>query len=734
MFNNRILIIDDEEIVRDSIQRTLRKYDYELFFAENGLKGLEIFRKVEPVLIILDLKMPVMDGFGFLKEIQPSPADPYAVLVLTGHGSDKDTERCFDLGISSFLRKPFNIYELKGTVKQTIALKKAEAELSKYCHSLESKVEERTSRLSALNKQLSLEIEERKRVDKELIRSFDLQRTINSILELSLEDISLSQLLETVLHRLLELPGFSHESRGAVFLVEDAPDRLIMKAQKGMSEESIEKCRDVPFGKCLCGKAAASGRQLFSDCITELHEIKESDPHPHGHYCIPIISDGAVLGLINITLQEGAVRERLEEGFLDSVSRAVAGVILRKRVEEALKLSEENFQAIVDRNTDGIIIINDDGVVQYSNPVVKKLFGKKAEIVEGVVFGFPIVNEKKTEVDIIRTNGEIGIAEMSVSTTRWWSKPAKLVTLHDVTERKMAEKKLELAAKISENILEGVVVTDIEGNIQMINPSFETITGYSIAEVSGKTLSILKSGRHDPAFYNEMWDALKVHGKWQGEIWNRHKNGVTYAEWLSITAIKDERGLTTHYVGIFSDITERKLTEERFRYYAYTDILTGLANRLLFKDRLEQALSHAERNNRSIALMFLDLDNFKHVNDTAGHDTGDLLLKEVAFRLKRVVRKTDTVARMGGDEFTIILFDLDEPEDSAGIAQKILSFMNQPFILKGKEYAIGASLGISIYPVDGGEPDILIKNADLALYQAKENGKNHFRFYTTFMN
>lgn len=304
----------------------------------------------------------------------------------------------------------------------------------------------------------------------------------------------------------------------------------------------------------------------------------------------------------------------------------------------------------------------------------------------------------------------------------------------DITERKIYEDELRLASTVFETTSEAIVVTDTKNCIQAVNPSFTHVTGYSEEEVIGRDPSFLSSGRQDGTFYQRMWVQLCKTGRWQGEIWNRRKNGDLYAEWLAISAVHNNAGEISQYVAVFSDITKRKKAEELIIQQANFDTLTNLPNRNLFLDRLGRAMVRAKRNRNLVALMFIDLDRFKWVNDTLGHNIGDLLLQEAAARLMECVRETDTVARLGGDEFTIVLPDLKHDRDIEKLAQKILECLAEPFHISGHEVFVSGSIGITIFPQDGLELEDLLRNADTAMYRAKEGGRNAYRFFTSQMN
>ncbi len=314
-------------------------------------------------------------------------------------------------------------------------------------------------------------------------------------------------------------------------------------------------------------------------------------------------------------------------------------------------------------------------------------------------------------------------------------KPVRMVgTVQDVTERMRTEESLRLSAKVFQSTSEGIMITDTKGVIVQINKAFTKITGYTEQEALGQTPSILKSGRHEQSFYEHMWYSLTKIGFWQGEIWDRRKNGEIFPKWMSINAVKNDHGIISHYVAIFNDITTRKRTEEVFQRLAHYDTLTGLPNRVLFQDRLQQAIIQAKRKKYFVALLFLDLDRFKNINDSLGHLAGDFLLTEVSKRLTNCIRSMDTVARLGGDEFTIILTEITNSQGVTSVANKIIESFKEPFLLNNQEMIITTSIGITLYPNDGQDMEVLLKNADLAMYHAKSIGKNNYQFFSADMN
>ncbi|MCS4309082.1 diguanylate cyclase (GGDEF)-like protein/PAS domain S-box-containing protein [Rheinheimera pacifica] len=288
---------------------------------------------------------------------------------------------------------------------------------------------------------------------------------------------------------------------------------------------------------------------------------------------------------------------------------------------------------------------------------------------------------------------------------------------------------LRLAHKVIDASLDGIMITDKDGIIQSVNPSFCHITGYSMQDVVGNSPRLLSSGRHQPDFYRSMWQVLLQQGRWQGEIWNKRKNGEQYPQWLTITAIRNEEQQISQFAAIFSDITERKQQEQKIHQLAYIDELTGLANRRMFLDRLQLSLANAHRHKHKLAVLFLDLDLFKRINDTLGHQAGDQALKEVASRISATVREGESVARLGGDEFTILLPEVTDASTVEHLAKRMICQIEKPVRLLGQEFFLTTSIGIAVYPQDGCTAEQLVKHADVAMYQAKSGGRNQYCFY-----
>jgi diguanylate cyclase (GGDEF)-like protein/PAS domain S-box-containing protein len=331
---------------------------------------------------------------------------------------------------------------------------------------------------------------------------------------------------------------------------------------------------------------------------------------------------------------------------------------------------------------------------------------------------------------IRRRDGQIRLCEVSSQPLTIGNVACMLTVSRDITERSQMQEKLQMAAIVFESTGEGVMITDTQQNISAVNRAFSEITGYAEHEALGTTPRLLASGQHDSAFFVAMWHQLAAEGHWQGEICNQRKNGDLYPCWLTINAVRGPDQVINHFVGVFADISSLKHAQARLDYQAHHDPLTGLPNRALFESRLHAALHDTSQPNSKGAVLFLDLDRFKHINDSLGHPVGDLLLKGIAQRLKDQVRDGDTVARLGGDEFIILLPGLQQAGDAENLAHKVLACFTAPFQAGEHEFFTSASIGTSLYPQDGTDVATLVKNADAAMYRSKAKGRNRVEGYT----
>ena len=416
--------------------------------------------------------------------------------------------------------------------------------------------------------------------------------------------------------------------------------------------------------------------------------------------------------------------------------------------EQILRTNQQKLTAIMNASPTLSSLKDTAGRYVFVNHKFEEHFGVNADDIIGKtdrqIFGGRIADEfRQRDLEVLRNNSAQEVEER-VPTARGERilnsvrfpllgddgvVYAICTQSSDITERKHAEDQLRLAARVFDHSGEGIVVTDANARILTVNDAFKRVTGYSEREAIGRSPSMLSSGKHGTEFFEEMWKSIQNNGWWQGEVWNRRKNGDLYPEWLTINSVRDAEGELVNYVGIFSDISVVKQSQKRIEYLATHDELTGLPNRMLFNDRLKMAISKCERNQSQLAVLFVDVDNFKLINDTMGHDVGDILIKQVAESLKLCIRAGDTVSRFGGDEFTII-FEIENTSEVVVAAQRIVDSLSLPHQLDGKQVFTTASIGISLYPDDGADCQTLLKNADIAMYKAKERGKNNYQFFT----
>jgi len=406
---------------------------------------------------------------------------------------------------------------------------------------------------------------------------------------------------------------------------------------------------------------------------------------------------------------------------------------------------------------DAVVVVNEAGRIESVNPAVQGVFGRDPAELPGApveILMEPdcarahreamrrylatgesrVIGQPPREVSGRHRDGHSLALEIAISEYRSGKGRYFIGLLRDISARKAAARKMLLADRAIEHSSEAIVITDPDTRILRVNPAFHAMTGYEEAEVLGQPPRVYKSHLQSAAFYRAMWRDIKQTGRWQGEIINRRRSGEVFPIWLSINAIHDNQGHLTNYMGIFSDISERKAAEQRLAYLTWHDVLTGLPNRTLLQERCEQALSLARRDNRRLALLFLDLDRFKTINDSLGHSVGDRLLRAVAGRLLGCVRETDTVSRPGGDEFVVLLTELDDPGDAALVARKLIGAMQEPFTIEQHQLVVSCSIGLSLFPDDGHDHDTLARQADTALYAAKEAGRATYRFFAEEMN
>lgn len=518
---------------------------------------------------------------------------------------------------------------------------------------------------------------------------------------------------------------------------------------------------EIGLGVGSCGTAAATSKLVIVEDIQTnpywiAYKTLAARAELASCWSQPIFSStGQVLGTFAIYHHEINSPTPADIATIEQSARFAGIAIERKQAENLLIESETRYRILVETASEAIVVAQGNTL---------KLVNKKALEVSGYseneLLSLPFIKlihdddrqlmmrnfqkriqgqaiSQKYQVRILRKDKSVRWVEMSGAKVDWQGQPATFNFVTDITERIQTEQQLRIAATAFES-QEGILITDAHNVILRVNQTFTTITGYTSEEVIGKTPQLLHSGRQDKAFYQVMWENINKTGTWVGEIWNRRKNGEIYPEHLTITAVKDAQNIVTNYVATFIDITASKAATEEIKYLAFYDSLTKLPNRRLLIDRLQQALATSARSGQKGALLFLDLDYFKNLNDTLGHGVGDLLLQQVSTRLLSCIREGDTVARIGGDEFVILLEDLNATLINAAtqtevISKKILTVLNQPYYLDTHEYLCSASIGATLIDNHQFESEEIIKQADIAMYEAKNAGRNTLRFFDPIM-
>jgi diguanylate cyclase (GGDEF)-like protein/PAS domain S-box-containing protein len=528
----------------------------------------------------------------------------------------------------------------------------------------------------------------------------------------------------------------------------------------------ISSKQDVPEGRGPAGIAFRENRTVIvndfqaNDITAPWHELALHYGWGAGGF-FPIPRAGAPFAVFAVYHAHVGAFDAEMIGLLSEISSDISFALdsfdrerERNQAQEALLSGERHFRAYFERSRVGMAATSPEKGWLEVNDALCEMLGYSREelmrmtwaalthpddleenlreynrIIDGEIESYTIENR------FIRKDGKVVYARRTPQAVRKADGSLDYIValVEDITGRKLAEQELRIAATAFETE-EGIMITDLDQRILRVNRAFTRLTGFSATDAIGRTPALLHSGRQNAEFYRNLWDSVTRDKYWQGEVWNRRKNGEVYPEWLTITAVADANGQVAHYVGIFSDISLRKASDEKIHQLAFYDTVTGLPNRSLLQDRLFQTINQARRHSGKAAVLFLDLDNFKVLNDSLGHQYGDMLLKGVASRLVENLREEDTVARQGGDEFVVILPEMGREEDVTLIVDKLLEMLSASFECNGHQIFISASVGIAVYPRDGEDEAALFRNAESAMYRAKDQGKNRFQFFTPEMN
>ncbi|EIC20628.1 PAS domain S-box protein [Thiorhodovibrio frisius] len=528
---------------------------------------------------------------------------------------------------------------------------------------------------------------------------------------------------------------------------------------------------------------AATGQIIWTDSTRDIHEVSETfSPslaqaigffHPHDrdsvHQAIErALREGVEFALeVRLTTARGQAlwvkiagdpvyRDGEGKGGILKLIGSLQDITERIDADNALREHELQYRALFESASEGMSLLAEGRFIKFNQAALRMLGYQDESALIGTrpweispatqPDGETSITKAKALVeqalesgsahtywDHQRADGGAITVELNLSRIELQGKPAILAAWRDMTDERAAREREVRTQTVFEKTSEGIVFTDAETRILMVNQAFSEITGYSEDEVLGKTPQMLRSGRHDDAFYKAMWTSIEETGSWRGEFWNRRKSGEVYPQQSTISAMHNDAGELTGYIGVFGDLSSLRRSEEALYRLAHHDILTGLPNRALLRASLEQSLARARRSKKLLALLYLDLDLFKNVNETLGHPVGDQLLQQVATAMQKAIGDSCLIARVGGDEFMVVAEDLAEPSVAGRLAARILNCFAEPFSADDRELFITASIGISLFPADGDDIDELQSHADLAMYQAKEHGRNTYRFFEATM-
>ncbi|MBS1140009.1 MAG: putative signaling protein [Proteobacteria bacterium] len=587
-----------------------------------------------------------------------------------------------------------------------------------------------------------IDITERKNAELRLEVEHDLAQALAANLP---RDAALFELLKST----LRFPNID----AATLHTRQADGSYRLTAYTGLSEEFARQIEQLAPDAPLA-RAATSGKSICNCLPTADHCCDEpifasQALQAEGLGCLaamPLIHDGAPVACITLCghADNGILPSTLRS--LDLLGCRFSQGLQQIEAQEVARQLQHNLSGVFDSLKHFIFVVSHQGTILHYNRAVAedlgygptRLIGQPISVVhpealraQGLKMKDEVLaNLRSTfSLPLLDTSGRQVMVETHVTHGYWDGQPALIGTSQDISERLIAEERQKLAASVFDNAHEGIVITDSKGIILEVNSTFSELTGYAREEAIGKTPSMLKSGHHDPGFYREMWEKIAEDGYWRGEIWNRKKSGEIFVELLTISSVRNRKGDIANFVAIFSDITLIKQHQQRLEHLAHYDALTQLPNRMLLGDRLQLAMAQTERSGKMLAICYLDLDNFKPINDRFGHSAGDFLLIEVAQRLKSCVRSGDTVSRLGGDEFVLLVSNLDDVHECNQAINRIISALTQPFRISEHTVTISASIGVTLYPHDGSDADTLIRHADQAMYAAKQGGRNRHHLF-----
>jgi diguanylate cyclase (GGDEF)-like protein/PAS domain S-box-containing protein len=713
--SSRLLIIGGDDSTTSLLVSILENMG-EILYSAGGQELLSLIRDKNPDIMLLNAGMRGTSGIDLCASLRKDEACSHIPIILVLDGSDTDSEtRSLQAGAVDIITKPLNPLVVQARVKAHLCPK---------------------SRNDTCER-----------------RMINIYRALSAVNEAMLRLESSAELFPLVCKIAVEYGGMQHAWVG----VPDLDDRFIPVASYGKLDEFVDKVTVLSKsgsqeGRGPAGIAFRESRSVIVNDVSS-NELTLPWREKAGEYGIKAISTHPILRtgnpyavLVVYSDQTDAFGQEIVQ-LLEEMAFSISFALDNFDRETMRRKSEEQFHMLFESAVDGIFIVDSTGrhtdvnvrgaqLLSYSKEEILNL--ETADIVSEIervrvprIYSILRAGiSVQSEFHFLRKDGSTFPGEISAQLLP----DGRIMSImRDATKRKKVEEELKLAAMVYRISSEGMMIFDGDSKIIAVNPAYSKITGYTAEEVVGKRAADLRPDIHDEELHQAISDSLNATGYWQGEMWNRHKNGELFAISLSINTTFNADGTVHRRVVLFSDITSRKQSEEMLWQQANFDSLTGLPNRSLFRDHLNQEIRKAKRTGIPMALMFLDLDGFKDVNDTLGHDMGDILLKEAAYRLQGCVREVDTVARLGGDEFTVILSELQDPGNVDRVARHILQRMSAPFKLGDEIAHVSASIGITLYPQDGTEIEDLLKNADQAMYAAKHEGRNRYHYFTASM-
>ena len=787
----KVLIVDDQPTNVQILAEAL-KTDYDVRITNNGERALEIAQKSDkPDLILLDIMMPHKDGFEVCRCLKSNPVTrDIPVIFITAKDNATDEELGLQIGAIDYISKPFSIPVVRARVKNHLQLKQQSELLQKSEARFRSTFE--AAPIGFTNISLEgyfLEVNQGLSAflgygSDELVALTTAQLTAPEFQQQDADWIK--KALAGEITEFNYEKQFIHQNGSRIWghlwmklicNAEGLPDHFIAVVEnierRKQAEASnlmlLQTIEQSPISVVITGLDAnieyvneafvRTSGYSHDEVIGQNPRFMQSGSTPKETYADlwNSLTSGKVWKGEFIDKRKNG--ETYIESALIAPVRQADGTVThfvgikediteRIHMQQALLRESEKNWVILQNASDGIHILDHQGYVLEISAAFSSMLGYQRQELIGAhvtlweamssaeqikeILERQFVKDERSQFETYhrRKDGSIFPVEVSRYTIELEGNNVHFCSSRDISERKAAEKKVQMAASVFSHAREGIMITEPDGSIIDVNEAFSLITGYSRAEVLGQNPRILKSGRQDASFYADLWDSLQVNGQWYGEIWNRRKSGEVYAQMMAISSVSDNKHAVSHYIALFSDITSSKEHQKQLEHIAHYDALTNLPNRVLLADRLHQGMIQAQRQKKPLAVVYLDLDGFKAINDTYGHEIGDQVLIAVSARMKQVLREVDTLARLGGDEFVAVLLNLDDIDSSLPMLTRLLNAAAERFVLGELVLQVSASIGISFYPqADEVDADQLLRQADQAMYQAKLAGKNRYYIF-----